>query len=605
MTIPGHLLANVESFGEKTALIYKDRSFGSWQHISWTELGLRARTLASYLISISLKKGDRVVLLSENRPEWVISDLAILAAGGVTVPLYFTSTTSQIDHILRDCGAEIIIVSSLNQLDKLLKSKSLRNIRRIILMDSPGTSMDSLDTSNVSHFDKMTLLSDVYKSNCASSLARYGEELEKRLVDLSGEDLASILYTSGTTGAPKGVMLTHENFLFNANACAKVIALSESDLLLSFLPLSHAFERTAGYYFPLLQGATIAYAESIEKIPENMRELRPTIMIGVPRFYEKTYASISGKIDGQSPLKQRLFFWGLEVGGAWSRIRARGEGVPLSLSLKRFIADKLIFSKVRTGMGGRLRFFVSGGAPLSIKIAGFFNAIGISVLEGYGLTETSPVITCNTLSNRKVGTVGRPLPGVEINIEDDGEISTKGPHVMKGYYNNEKATNEVIKNSWFFTGDIGEINDGYLSITDRKKDLIVSSGGKNIAPQSIETMLVADPFISQLMVYGDGKKFISALIVPDIPRLEAEAQKKEISYKNIEDLCVKDAIISFFMTRIDLDLADFAPYERVKKIVLISEAFSMEKGEVTPTLKLKRKKIISRYRQVLEKLYED
>lgn len=594
MTIPKQLLANVERFGEKPVLCYKEHGLDKWQQLSWNELGRKVNTLAAYLISKSLKQGERVVLLSENRPDWVISDLAILATGAVTVPLYFTSTASQIDHILNDCGAEIVLVSTLDQLDKLLEARSSENIRQIILMDS-------LDSSTAYAHKKVSLLSDVYASSSASSTA----ELKKRLSELSDEDLASILYTSGTTGPPKGVMLTHKNFLFNASACAKVIKLSEDDLLLSFLPLSHAFERTAGCYLPLLKGSSIAYAESIEKVPDNMLELRPTIMVGVPRFYEKIYASIFSRVEEQSALKKGIFAWGLKTGAAWSRIGAKGEGIPLLLALKRLIADKLIFAKVRAGMGGRLRFFVSGGAPLSRKIGDFFNSIGITILEGYGLTETSPVITCNTLSHRMAGTVGRPLPGVEIRIESDGEIATKGPHVMKGYYNNEKVTAEVIKEGWFFTGDIGEIADGYLTITDRKKDLIVTAGGKNVAPQSIETILITDPFINQIMVYGDGKKFISSLIVPDIVKLQEWADEKKIHYKNIEDLCGNDFIIDFYMRRIDEALIDFAPYEKVRKTVIIAEPFSMERGEITPTLKVNRKKIIERYKLELEKLYED
>lgn len=602
MTIPKQFLANVERFGEKPALLFKEPDLGKWRQVSWNEFGRKVNTLAAYLVSVSLKQGEKVVLLSENRPEWVMSDLAILAVGAVTVPVYFTSTASQIDYILNDCGAEIVLVSTIDQLNKLLEARSSENVRQIILMDSPGSS------TAYAH-KKVRLLSDIYASSSASStagsMAKHLTELKKRLSESSEEDLASILYTSGTTGPPKGVMLSHKNFLFNAAACAEVIELSEDDLLLSFLPLSHAFERTAGCYLPLLKGSSIAYAESIEKIPGNMLELRPTIMVGVPRFYEKTYASILSRLDGQSPFKKGIFAWGLKTGAECSKIAAKGEGLPLLLSLKRIIADKLIFARIRAGMGGRLSFFVSGGAPLSREIGSFFNSIGITILEGYGLTETSPVITCNTLNHRRAGTVGRALPGVEVRIENDGEIATKGPHVMKGYYNNEQATSEVIKEGWFFTGDIGEIVDGYLTITDRKKDLIVTAGGKNVAPQSIETVLIADPFINQIMVYGDGKKFISALLVPDMEKLQEWADRKEINYENMEALCRNAAIIAFYMDRIDTALRDFAPYEKVRKAVLLSEPFSMERGEITPTLKVNRKKTIGRYRLELEKLYED
>lgn len=598
MTIPEQFLAKVEHFGEKPAFLYKELDAGKWKQVPWNEFGRNINRLAAYLISIALKPGEKVVLLSENRPEWVISDLAVLATGAVTVPLYFTSTTSQIDHILSDCGAEIVLVSTLNQLDKLLKARSSENVRQIILMDSPASSTVHTDK-------KVTLLSDIYKSSSTSSTDEHLVELRKRLLELNEENLASILYTSGTTGPPKGVMLTHKNFLFNARACAKVIQLSEDDLLLSFLPLSHAFERTAGCYLPLLQGSSIAYAESIEKISHNMLELRPTVIVGVPRFYEKIYASIFSRVDEQSPLKKGIFAWGLKTGAECCQIEEMAESLPLFMSFKRLIADKLILAKVRAGMGGRLRFFVSGGAPLSREIGDFFNSIGITILEGYGLTETSPVITCNTLSHRRAGTVGRALPGVEVRIENDGEIATKGLHVMKGYYNNEKATSEVIKEGWFFTGDIGEIADGYLTITDRKKDLIVTAGGKNVTPQSIETVLIADPFINQIMVYGDRKKFISALLVPDMIKLEEWAHRKKVCYENLEDLCKNNATMDFYMDRIEAALKDFAPYEKVRKIVVASESFSMERGEITPTLKVNRKKIIGKYKLELEKLYAD
>lgn len=592
MTIAAVFFKEAKKSGRNKALLYKAQGDDSWSHITWDDFASRVRILAEHLIESGLKKGDRVALLSENRPEWAISDLAILAAGCITVPVYFTNTTHQIDHILKDSGADRIIVSSKDQLDKLLKSELIGDIREIILIDRIVPPFS----------EKVTLLEDILKRTEGEAKGL----IEERLSNVSENDTASILYTSGTTGLPKGVMLTHKNLLSNALSSAEVIKVSENDTLLSFLPLSHAFERTAGYYAPMLSGAKIAYAESIEKIPRNMREVSPTIMLGVPRFYEKTYSAIMDVVQGGPSWKKAIFRWAIETGSCCSEAKSNGSSTSLWLAIKEKLAEFLVLRRLKDGMGGRLRFFVSGGAPLSKEIADFFNAAGLVILEGYGLTESSPVITCNRPGRRKAGTVGIPLPGVEIKIAGDGEILTKGPHVMKGYYNNPEATEEIISEGWLHTGDIGIIDsEGYLTITDRIKDIIVTSGGKNVAPQAIETDLIADPLIHQVMVYGDRRKYLTALIVPDFERLRAEIDNLEETSLAAEELIEKREVIDLYTARLEERLADFAPYERIKRFSIISEEFSMAKGEITPTLKVNRKKLTERYGHLLDGLYDD
>ncbi len=583
MSLPKRFFRQADRLKDRPALLYKRAAGGAWETLSWSDLSARIRVLAAHLVSSGLEKGDKVAILSENRPEWAIADLAVLSAGGVTVPLYFTSTSAQIDHILKDSGTQFIIVSTAEQLVKLSKTEAARSLKQIIVMDD-GASPEGMETLPLNGI------------LAASPNPAAAEEVEKRLSALSEDDIASIIYTSGTTGLPKGVVLTHGNFLSNAIACTRAVDIGEGDLFLSFLPLSHAFERTVGYYVPILSGATIAYAESIDKIPKNMKEIKPTVIIAVPRFYEKTYAAIIDRVKASSSWKGKLFEWGVRTG----RNRLKTDAPSLCLSLHYWLAGRLIFNKLKAGMGGRLRFFISGGAPLSTEIADFFSAVGLTIIEGYGLTETSPVITCNTLNNKKGGSVGKPLLGVEVKIADDGEIATRGPHIMRGYYNRPELTDEMLREGWLYTGDIGELDDeGFLTITDRKKEIIVTAGGKNVAPQAIETALATDPLISQVMAYGDRKKFISALIVPDKDKL------RELLDSEFTGDLGSEQVENLFAGRIEEKLADFASFERVKKFILINEEFSMERGEVTPTLKLNRKKIIERFGARLDALYED
>ena len=602
MTIPRIFFNQAAKYREKPALVFKNRSDCLWHEISWLELSNRVKLLAAHLKSIGIEKGDRVMILSENRPEWAVSDLAILSLGAVSVPAYYTNTPRQIKYILEDSGSKAVIVSTMDQLAKIAGSKPYDKTGckagNIILMDDATSSFP----------DGTLPLSQILKNTKPFS----DSETEAILNNIDESDTAGILYTSGTTGDPKGVILTHKNFISNAAACLKVVHVYEDDLFLSFLPLSHAFERTVGYYVPLLGGATIAYAENIEKLLQNIREVRPTIILGVPRFYEKMYAAILDRISKSSWLKREIFNRAVAIGRQISLLNSDadfklniGKTAATILRLKGGIASIMVFNKIKAGLGGRLRFFISGGAPLSPEIQDFFDALGIVIIEGYGLTETSPVITCNRLTERKRATVGKPLPGIEVKISEDGEIITRGENLMKGYFNNDKATKEAIKNGWFHTGDIGVLDeDGYLSITDRKKDIIVTSGGKNISPQNIESTLIVSPLIKQVMVYGDRKKYLTALIVPDMDMLKESACSKDFDFPSEGGFIKNIKVVSLYAELIDDLLSNFAPYEKIGRFILLKEEFSMEKGEITPTLKLNRKLITKRYQTVLNDLYD-
>jgi long-chain acyl-CoA synthetase len=432
------------------------------------------------------------------------------------------------------------------------------------------------------------------------------EAMGRSIAEGSGDDLATIIYTSGTTGEPKGVMLTHDNFLSNIRSVLKVVDINESDICLSFLPLSHVFERVA-YYLFLFVGGRIAYAESIDQLMANMAEVHPTILISVPRIYEKAYGRILDRVRESSGLKRAIFYSSLNCGLKVSAKLLAGEEPGVWLRFRHRIADKLVFSKLRQNFGGRIRFMISGGAPLSKQIGEFFYAAGLVILEGYGLTETSPVISANLVEKIRFGSVGPILPDVEVRFAGDGEIQVRGPNVMKGYFNLPQDTAETIDGEgWFSTGDIGHLDhDGFLVITDRKKALIVTAGGKNVAPAGIENALSTDKFISQAFAYGDRRKYITALIAPDWERIENYAREHKIPFSSHEELCQNEVINDLMRKRVDLALKDFSPFEQVKRFKLMEKEFSQEEGEVTPTLKLKRKEITSRYFKDLEALYDD
>jgi long-chain acyl-CoA synthetase len=587
--------ARVRNYGDRPVM--KRKRGEVWEEVSWRQLGESYSNVSRGLLQLGLGRGDSIAILSENRPEWAFADLGCFAMDGVVVPLYWTLTPSQIRYILRDCKAKAVFVSNTDYLDRLLGIRQeLPDLKKIIIFDPPSSG--ELPDGVLSLEE---LLADGRKAP-----PEVWESMGRSLASGTGDDLATIIYTSGTTGEPKGVMLTHNNFLSNIRSVLQVIHVDENDSCLSFLPLSHVFERIA-YYLFLYIGGLINYAESVETVVANLGEVKPTILISVPRIYEKAYGRILDRVRSGSIIKRLIFMASLAVGRNVSRNLQRGRKLNVFQNSAHGIADKLVFARLRATFGDNIRLMISGGAPLNRHIAEFFHAAGLVILEGYGLTETSPVISANTLERLRFGTVGPPLPGVEVMIAEDGEILTRGPHVMKGYFNRPEETAEAIDGEgWFYTGDVGYVNDGGLIvITDRKKSLIVTAGGKNVAPAAIENALSADRFISQAFAYGDGRKFISALIVPDWERVTKYAEEHKIKHRNIADLCNSEEIKGFIRERIDMAMEEFAPFEQVKRFRIMPKEFSQETGEVTPTLKLVRKEITRRYWRELDNLYEE
>src|SRR3954463_12278550 len=513
----------VAKYNRPDALQYKKD--GAYKPISHSEVAERVRHAARGLASLGVRRGERVAILSENRPEGAIADFACLTAGLTDVPIYPTLPADQIAYILKDAGAVAIFVSNAAQAEKIREIRNqLPSLKTVIGFDEiPG-----LTNISIAQLEQMGL-----PGENKESIAVYREDALR----VKPDDLATLIYTSGTTGEPKGVMLTHDNIYSNVQAARKAIPFEGADRCLSFLPLSHIFERMGGHYLMWATGTSIAYAESIDTVPVNLQEVRPTIVLSVPRLYEKMYARILETALTGGFLKRKIFFWARSVAERWANEKLAGTEPSGMLARQYALAQKLVFSKLKARTGGRLRYFVSGGAPLSPEINKFFYAAGLVILEGYGLTETSPVIAVNTPEDFRIGTVGKSIDGVEVKIAADGEILTRGPHVMKGYYNKPDATREAIDaDGWFHTGDIGELRDGFLAITDRKKDIIVTAGGKNIAPQPLESLIKTNKYVSQAVVIGDKRKFPVVLVVPNFDQLEKYAKIKNILWTDRSQL---------------------------------------------------------------------
>jgi long-chain acyl-CoA synthetase len=554
------------------------------------------RNLSFAFSSLGLAAGDRVALISESRPEWGIADLATLSAGAVTVPVYPTQSAEQVRFILDEAGVKLAVVSTQAQVDKIRQvADQLRALEAIILLDGPATAGRPA----------VYTLGDAWKKGRAiherDSQAEVLYRETASAVDRNA--LATIVYTSGTTGEPKGVMLTHQNIMSNALDSHVVFPTFESDVALSFLPLSHVFERIAFYRY-LIDGVKLCFAESLTTVVRDLKNVRPTVMTGVPRVYEKFYAAIQEKVGQAAGIQKALLNWALSVGEARSAALLNGQPVPVGVRLQHAVADRLVFRKVRAGVGGRIRFLVSGSAPLSRKIAEFFHAIGLVIIEGYGLTETSPVLTANPSAAPKFGTVGKPIPNVEVKIAPDGEILVRGPNVMIGYYRRPEATAEVLVDGWFHTGDIGEIDaDGYLTITDRKKDLIVTSGGKKIAPQPLENLLKADPLVAEAVLVGEGRKFPAALVVPDFVALAGRAREAGWTEEPREDFLKRPEVQALYQGLLDGVNKTLAQFERIKRFHLLPTEFTMERGELTPTMKVRRSVVEARWKDAIEQMY--
>lgn len=588
-TVPGLFLNAVRTYDKPDA--FQHKVDGAYRNVSHRYVFEAVDGLSRGLLALGHTKGDRIALLSENRLEWALADMAILSCGCITVPVYPSLPAAQVEYILADSEARTIFVSSGDNLRKVLSvRKNLGNLQRFIVFGDEACRDPVLSLSQIKERG----------NNWAT-----GGGFEERIATIGRYDWASIIYTSGTTGEPKGVILNHWNFLSNVLALRQAVEIGPTDRCLSFLPLSHVFERTGGFYTMFDAGVTIAYAESFDTIGENLVETEPTVVNSVPRLYEKMYARILDAVTAGSFFKKTLFFWAVDVGRR--RVRQQMEDrLTTATRIQDKLADRLVFRKLRASTGGRLRFFVSGGAPLAREIAEFFFAVGLPIYEGYGLTETSPVIALNTADQWKLGTVGKPVPGVDIRIAEDGEILARGPNVMLGYYKKPDKTKKVLDGEWFHTGDIGYLDeDGFLTITDRKKDLIVTAGGKNVAPQPIENLFKTNKYVAQAVVVGNGRKFISAIIVPNFRNLMAFADATGIRYANEDDLIHNPQVVHKYHDEIERMSQHLASFERVKKIILVERDFSIEAGELTPSLKVKRRTIEARFEAAIDALYEE
>ncbi|UCC47986.1 MAG: long-chain fatty acid--CoA ligase [Gemmatimonadota bacterium] len=588
-------LGAIDRYGKPDALKYKKA--GAWHNISHRKLYEDVKRAALGLQALGIAAGERVAILSENRPEWLLSDFACVMSGTVSVPLYPVLPADQITYMLRDSEARAVFVSTEQQLQKVREARAgVAALERIIVYD------EALEGE-----PDVLSLKQLLELGAANEPGHPDAKYRARALASDPDDILTILYTSGTTGRPKGVMLTHNNLNSNVRACLQLLDLGPEDVSLSVLPLSHVFERMAGQYTLFSVGATICYAESFQAVVQNMVEVRPTVMPMVPRGYEKIYAGVEETARAGGAAKHGVLRWAIRVGGKRLDRRMAGKKVGPWLAAQYAVADRLVFSKLRSEMGGRIRFFFSGAAPLSADLARFYLSAGLTIIEGYGLTETSPVITLNRPGRIKLGTVGEPIPGVEVAIAEDGEILTRGPHVMKGYYENPEATAAAIDaEDWFHTGDIGELDEqGYLSITDRKKDLIVTPGGKNIAPQPIENRVQCNPYVSQVVMIGDRRKFPVLLIVPDFAAVESWARAQQIEFASREALVGDERVKGFMEREILNSLSGFARFEQPKKIALLPHEFTIGSGEITPTLKVKRRVIETKYKEIIDSLYAE
>lgn len=582
-SIPQLFRATVARHGDHPYL--GRRADGVYRYETYGQIQQKAHAFATALIELGLEPGERVAQLANNRPEWVITDLGAMHAGLVHVPLYPTLAPEAIAYILNDCQARVLVAGTGEQLKKVLQvADRVSSLTSIVVME-PGVSGAQHD----------------FESFLGLAQGRHLEAMEQRQGALKATDLASLVYTSGTTGEPKGAMLRHGNLISNALEAGSLIGVGPQDVELSFLPLSHVFERMI-YYAITGFGGSIGYAESIDTVAQNVGEVRPTILASVPRLYEKMHARILEGIEKSHPLKRKLFTWAMGVGRRCFEAAQAGP-VPKSLLLERRFAYKLVFSKLHQRLGGRIRYLVSGSAPLREEVGAFFLHAGFKLLEGYGLTETSPIVTVNPPDRIRLGTVGRPLKGVEVVVASDGEILVRGPNVMEGYFGKPEATLEAIDSEgWFHTGDIGQFDaEGYLRITDRKKELLVLSNGKKVAPAPIELLLQASPLIEQAVVLGDNRNFVSALVVPareavaarlglpaDLPALAESPQALELLTAECERLC-----------------RELSNYERVKKIALLPRELTQEEGDLTPTLKVKRRVVLKVFQATIEGIYQE
>jgi len=561
------------------------------EYLSYKDIEERARSVAAALAAQGGEPGDRAGIMSHNRLEWALADYGCLCGRVVDVPIYPTLTAAQVAYILKDSGAKLVFVPDADHMERVLDARAQAGSRATVVVFDPPASVP----------EGVLSWADFLASGAEGAAALSAEDFRAGALEARPDDVATILYTSGTTGEPKGVMLTHGNVGSNVVASGMVLHIDHNDTTLSFLPLSHIFQRMVDYLF-FHRGCTITHARTMLTAVEDMRIVRPTVAVAVPRVYEKVHAAVMQA----SGLKKKIVDWAVGVADRVAGLRLAGHEPSGLLALKFGLADRLVFAKVRAAVGGRLRFFVSGSAPLSPDLNRFFYSIGLTILEGYGLTETSPVTNVNTVEDFRIGTVGKAVPGTEIRIAEDGEILVRGPQVMKGYYNRPEDTAKAIDaEGWFRTGDIGELDeDGFLRITDRKKDLIVTAGGKNVAPQPIENRLKGNRFVEQAVLIGDGRRFVSVLVVPAFEPLEAWARQKGVAWSDRADLLRDEAVKAHMEAEVMRELKGLASFEAPKKVALLSDEFTIADGTLTPTLKVKRRVIQDRFKDVIDGLYQ-
>jgi long-chain acyl-CoA synthetase len=587
-------LVTERSQGKPDLLNYK--KLDRWVPVSTEEFSRLVRDLALGFYSIGIRPGDHVAILSENRIEWTLSDLALLAIGAADVPIYATQAAAQVEFILRDSASRMLMVSTGDQLRRVASAVSrVENVERVIHFDPISEAGPA-----------MLSLPEVLAQG--SRLAEEHPQLYDQLTAaVRPDDLATLIYTSGTTGEPKGVMLTHRNISSNVVAAMDVLGYEATDTVLSLLPLAHSFERMVFYCY-LYCGLTVYYAESLDKVAQNMQEVQPTVVVGVPRLFEKMFEAISTMVAAQPRHRKKVFTWALDVGRRFAAARRDPHLVDPVLEIEYEAATTLVLSKIKRRLGlDRIRCLISGGAALSPEIATFFQGLGIEILQGYGLTETSPVVTVNPPTANRVGSAGKPIPGVEVRIAEDGEILVRGPNVMRGYHNRPLETQAAFaEDGWLSTGDLGHLDeDGYLWITDRKKDLIKTSGGKYVAPQLIEGRVIASPLIAQVFVTGNERKFPAALIVPNLDSLAAYARSEHIAFHDVTDLLANPTIVELYQSEVDRLTTDLSPHEKIKKVALLPQSFTIDSGEMTPTMKLRRRAIETAYKDVIDRLYMD
>ena len=591
-------LFNFSAEARRDSELLRFKQDGEWRSLTYGEVAQRVRNLALGLHDLGIRSGDTLAIWSENRPEWNIADLAVLAIGAVDVPVYATQARSQIEYILADSATRAIFVSSTFLEQAFTLKESLPGLEFVIGFEGKSIGEGIAGGFTLEDLEARGRRVDGRESHLYESLSQAAVP----------DDLATLLYTSGTTGDPKGVMLTHRNLTRAALNTYRWLGLEgrRDDVALSYLPFTHIFERDVWYLYAYA-GIVVAYAESIDAVAKNLAEVRPTVMTSVPRMFEKIYNRILERGVATGFPRKQIFLWSLDVGRRWAERRNRRARIGLWLGLEHKIADMLVFKKWRQAVGGNIRWFISGGAPLAPEIAYLFDAAGLTILQGYGLTETSPSISCNTEERNRIGTVGPIIDNVFVKFAEDGEILVKGDTVMKGYYNRPSANEESFtSDGWFRTGDVGHLDaDGFLVITDRKKELIKTSGGKYIAPQHVESLAKASRFVSQVVVVGNARKFAAALIVPNMELLKSYARLKGIGYANEDDLLENPKILDLFRRQLDKATPELARYEKIKKVALLAREMTAESGELTPTLKPRRKVIEEKYAGIIERLYAE